>query len=60
MFINPPKHDLGLKIGTLHIGSPTCADDVLLLSKDPLEPQIIVNLQAHFAENEQYYGIQHI
>ena len=44
VFINPllefyKTNNLGFKIGSIHIGSPTCADDIVLLSKSQQELQ---------------------
>ena len=58
-FINPllnwyaDKH-LGYRIGTIHTASPTCADDIVLLSEDPYELQVMLNLQETFANKERY------
>lgn len=59
VFINPllnhyRENGIGFKIGSIHIGSPTCADDIVLLSKSHQELQIMLSAQEHFAKEERY------
>ena len=59
MFINPAlelyeTYHLGFKIGTIHLGSPTCADDELLLSTKYQELRTMVNIQETYANRERY------
>ena len=59
MFINPAldlfeKHQLGFKIGTIPMGSPTCADDELLLSKQYFELTSMLKIQENYANKERY------
>ena len=47
-YINPllldlEKANLGVFIGTIYVGCPTCADDLLLMSKYPWELQIMLD-----------------
>lgn len=59
-YINPllnwyeNKH-LGFRIGSSHVASPSCADDIVLLSDDTVELQVMLNLQEHFANKESYF-----
>ena len=60
VFINPllksfEDENLGYKIGSIHVGSPACADDVLLMSKSLTELQIMLLVQEHYANNERYF-----
>lgn len=59
MCINPlldilEINNLGYKIATTHVGSSTCADDILLLSKDPWERQVMLHLHGRFITKERY------
>ena len=59
VFINPllefyKTNNLGFKIGSIHIGSPTCADDIVLLSKSQQELQTMLSSQEQFANDERY------
>ena len=59
MFINPAldlfeKHQLGFKIGTIPMGSPTCADDELLLSKQNFELKSMLKIQENYSNKERY------
>ena len=47
------KH-LGLKIGTIYIGSPTCADDVALLASSVEELQLMLQEALRFARKNRY------
>jgi hypothetical protein len=44
----------GMRIGSVHIASPTCADDILLISKSIFELQSMLLVQEHFANCERY------
>jgi hypothetical protein len=44
----------GMRIGSVHIASPTCADDILLISKSIFELQSMLLVQEHFANCECY------
>ena len=51
-YINPcllvlKKHKIGLSIGTIYCGCPTCADDLALLSECENELQIMANVKRH-------------
>ena len=59
VFINPllefyKTNNLGFKIGSIHIGSPTYADDIVLLSKSQQELQTMLSSQEQFANDERY------
>ena len=59
MFINPAldlfeKHQLGFRIGTIPMGSPTCADDELLLSKQNFELKSMLKIQENYSNKERY------
>ena len=46
-FINPllkclEEHKIGYKIGSIHVGTPTCADGVLFISKSLYELQTML------------------
>ncbi|MCW4346819.1 MAG: reverse transcriptase family protein [Candidatus Thiodiazotropha endolucinida] len=45
---------LGLKIGTTHIGNPTCADDVALLASSAEELQLMLQEAVRFARKNRY------
>jgi hypothetical protein len=45
---------LGVYIGTNYCGIPTVADDVTLISHDPMELQIMLNVQAEHANSKRY------
>ena len=47
------KAGLGMKIGTVYIGTPICADDTLLLSTNPFEFQGMLNVS--YSHSESYY-----
>ena len=58
-FINPilkifEENALGLRIGSIHVATPTCADDELLLSKDKYELSALTEVQASYANQERY------
>jgi len=44
---------LGMKIGTVYIGTPICADDTLLLSTNAFEFQGMLNVS--YTHSESYY-----
>ncbi len=45
---------LGCSIGNIYLGSPTCADDVLLLSNDKEEMQTMIDVCAEYAHAHKY------
>ena len=45
---------LGLRIGTIYIGSPTCADDVALLASSVEELQLMLEEAVNFARKNRY------
>ncbi|XP_069109298.1 uncharacterized protein [Argopecten irradians] len=47
-------NDLECKIGSIHVGTPTCADDIVLLCDDPCELLVMLHLQGNFAARERY------
>ena len=50
------KAGLGMRIGPVYVGSPTCADDVMFLSNIGPELQGMLNFTAPYA-SEHYYEI---
>ena len=51
---NLSSNDFGLKIGTIYMGTPTCADDQLLLSDSHEEMQAMINSCHIYSEQHQY------
>lgn len=59
IYINPllkflEQTGLGGHIGNINCCAPTCADDVALISNNPLELQILINIVANYSKNEGY------
>ena len=59
VYINPlldilSNTGLGGKIGNINCCSPTCADDVALISNIPLELQTIIDIVVDFSKREGY------
>lgn len=48
------NNSLGSHLGNIFVGSPTCADDVALLSSDPDELQLMFDVIARYANQHQY------
>ena len=48
------KSKLGYHIGNLNFVSPTCADDMVILARSPLELQTLLNLVNTYANEEHY------
>jgi hypothetical protein len=46
--------DVGLHIGSTYVGSPTCADDIVLLTKSIFSLQYLVTTAEHYAKKEHY------
>ncbi len=46
---------LGKHIGTVYAGCPTCADDVLLMSADPVELQSMLDLAGSYSNEHRYH-----
>ncbi len=58
-FLNPllnciQSENIGLKIGGIPLSTPTVADDVCLLAKDPGELQVMIDLCHDYSERNQY------
>ena len=58
-YVNDLLHTLeksgnGMKIGNIYIGSPTCADDILLLSDNKEELQAMITTCHKYAVEHQY------
>ena len=58
-YINPLLEDCekagtGLKIGDTYMGTPTCADDILLLSNSPIELQEMLSAAYNFSKENHY------
>ena len=47
-------YSIGSHLRIIFIGSPTCTDDVALLSKNPQELQIMFDVIARYADQQQY------
>ncbi len=45
---------LGLTIGDLYMGTPTCADDMLLLSDSKAEMQAMINICHDYSLEHKY------
>ena len=45
---------LGVHIGHLYLGIPSCADDVLLLSNLPSEMQAMLNVNSEYSKRHKY------
>ena len=45
---------LGLRIGTVYIGCPTCADDIALLALTPEELQIMIHEALNYSKKNRY------
>ena len=45
---------VGLYIGSIYLGTPTCADDVLLLSNHPPELQAMLDVSSTYSEEHHY------
>ncbi|KAK3086058.1 hypothetical protein FSP39_012864 [Pinctada imbricata] len=59
MFLNPSlelyqNYSLGMKIGSINVASPTCADDELLLSMDQAELATMTKVQEDYSKKEHY------
>ena len=57
-FINPilktfEENAIGYRIGSIHVATPTCADDELLLSNDKYELSTLTEVQASYANQER-------
>ena len=48
------ENSLGFILGTIYCGAPTCADDVALLSSNPEELQVMLNILQRYANQHQY------
>ncbi len=49
------EHKVGLEIGNIYLGTPTCADDQLLLAADGTELQNMLDCANAYAEKHQYH-----
>ena len=45
---------IGLSIGGIYLGSPTCADDILLLSRCPYELQSMITINEIYSKRNRY------
>jgi hypothetical protein len=59
VYINPlldilSNSGLGIKIGNINCCAPTCADDVALISNNPLELQTMIDIVVDFSKREGY------
>ena len=46
--------NIGLRLDNVYMGTPTCADDICLLSHSEYEIQCLLNLCKHYADTERY------
>ena len=46
--------DLGMRIGTTFVGSPTCADDITLITEYPEQIQPLLDIAQEYAQNHRY------
>ena len=58
-YIDPLLHhlqesSLGLRIGSVYCGAPTVADDVLLMSRCPIQLQTMLHVANDYADRHQY------
>ena len=59
MFLNPllnlySANRLGLRTGSVFLGSPACADDFLFLARSAVELQEMICVQEFYANDEHY------
>ena len=55
MFLNLySANSLGLQIGSIFLGSPACADDLLFLTRTATELQEMIFVQEFYANDEHY------
>lgn len=59
IYINPlldflNESDIGGHIGTVNCCAPTCADDIALISNNPIELQMMINIVSDFSKREGY------
>jgi hypothetical protein len=59
IYINPlldilKASKLGIHIGTLYCGSPTCADDLILLANVPSDLQSMLDITQDYSQKERY------
>ena len=48
------QSDIGLSIGCIYIGTPSCADDILLLSRCPYELQSMLTINESYSIRNKY------
>jgi hypothetical protein len=56
LLVDNEKSRIGTSIGSVYLGTPTCADDILLLSNSPVELQQMLTTAFEFSR-ENYYTI---
>lgn len=54
MLLDLESQSLGKYIGTVYTGCSTCADEVLLMSGDPVELQTMLNLASSYTQEHRY------
>ena len=56
LLVELEKNATGFSLGDIYCGTPTCADDIALISSDPAELQIMLNTIGRYA-NQHHYNI---
>ena len=54
LLLSLEKSSLGLSVGGTYIGSPTCADDVLLISDSRSEMQAMLDVCYTYSNDHKY------
>lgn len=49
------EQDLGMNIGPVYSGCPTCADDILLITSEPNELQLMLSLAFTYSQEHRYH-----
>ncbi len=48
------KSGLGVTIGSLYLGAPTCADDILLIANNSFHSQAMLDLSVNYSVENKY------
>lgn len=49
------KNSTGLHLGNIYVGTPTCADDLALLSSSVDDMQLMLNVVHRYSQHHFYY-----